>query len=167
DPNTRRLIVTDTVGDLERIAAVIDSLDKATSDRMAKKIFVIQNGDAAEIASLVRSLVGGSVKGRDVSSSGGTRRPGGGGPGGGGDQGGGGGPFGGGLGGFRRFGDQGPGGGASAATSGDADQSIQLYPEVTRNWIIAIAPPAAMEQIEFWINKLDVKGDPSSNAASN
>src|SRR5205085_9124698 len=147
DPNTRRLIVTDTVGDLERIAAVIDSLDKATSDLMSKKIFVIQNGDAAEIAALVRSLVGGTVKGRDVSSSGGARRAGGsgGGPGGGGggDQGGGGGPFGGGgFGGFRRFGGDtgpgggGPGGGASSATSGDVDQSINLYPDVTRNWII-------------------------------
>ena len=62
DPNVRKLIVTDTVSNLERIEAVVARLDVPMADQTIKKIIKIKNGDASQIVALLRPLIGAPVE---------------------------------------------------------------------------------------------------------
>jgi general secretion pathway protein D len=134
DPNTRQLIVTDTASNLERIEQVIHSLDVPMADQTLTRIFTIEHGDAAEITAIVRTMIGGVMGSSTLAvGAGAGGKPG-----------------------------SGGGGPPSAATSMTVEPSktpIVLMPEVSRNWIIAVAPAAFMGQIEEWITSLDERSD--------
>jgi len=61
DPNTRKLVVTDTVRNLERIEQVIASLDVPMADQTLKMIIQVKRGDASEIISILRPIIEATV----------------------------------------------------------------------------------------------------------
>ena len=153
DSGTRKLVITETVGSLERIERIIANLDVETADETVKEIFKIKQGDASEIISILRPLIQGSVGKRpgSVSSSSGSSsvRVSGSSP--------------------SRSGSPRPPGssgkpsppGAPAGTASvvfveGSKAPVMLMAEVSRNWIIAVAPPQVMKQIREWITRLDV-----------
>jgi general secretion pathway protein D len=176
DPNTRQLMVTDTVEDLARIEQIIQSLDVEQAEQTIKKIIIVKQGDASDIVATVRVLIASSLssQARDVVVSGGR---GGGGPSG---PSGGGGPSspsgpsgpdnspGGGEGrnsgaGSRMHGGPGGPGGPGApgvAASGvfleENKVPVVLMADVQRNWIIAVASKRMMDMIDEWVAKLDI-----------
>ncbi len=64
DTGTRTLVVADTVGTLKRIEQTIAILDVPASEQSRTEIIQVEKGDAAEIVSVVTSLLKGL--GRDV-----------------------------------------------------------------------------------------------------
>lgn len=180
DPNARVVVITDTVGNLERIEQMINALDLATADQAETKIFPIKKGDAREIIPVVRFLIAGSMGSKfakDIltsgATSGGSSMPGassGGGPrpsmGGGGPEGmvmGPNGPMS--AGGPRPSGPSGSSSGSPSGGSGaqvvfveESKTPVMLMADVSRNWIIAVAPPHILDQIEQWVTKLDEPG---------
>lgn len=171
DPNTRRLMVTDTVEDLERIEQMINSLNVPQADQTIKKIIVVKQGDAADIVATVRVLIASSLgsQARDVLAGAGSRGSGAGG--GGGVVGASAGPSGPPMGMMMPgqggpmmdpgAGSRGPGGGAgggaaSAAFIEENKAPVVLMADVSRNWIIAVASTRVMASIDEWVAKLDV-----------
>ena len=150
DPNTRKLVVTDAVGNLERIEKVIASLDVEMADRTVKKIIQIKRGDASEIISILRpvieAILGKPTKEVSSGRGGPSRSP---------------------SGGPMRSGPRPPGGsgpsGSSAAKGGatmvvvvEASKTpVVLVTDVSRNRIIAVAPAEIMKVIEEWVARLD------------
>lgn len=128
DPNTRTLIVTDTVAGLEQIEKVVDRLDVPLSDQTIKKIIKVQHGDAGRIVSLVRTMVAGSLgkEAKDLFASSGG-------------------------GGNKRGGKS----GEQAVLIEASKSPIVLTAEVSRNWIIAVADAQTMSLIERWVEELD------------
>jgi len=150
DSGTRQLFITDTAGNLERIERLIGKLDVSTADKTIKKVFKIEKGDASEILSILRPLIEGSMGKRPgtVTSSDGppamsmeSMR---------------GGPDRGGSRPKRPSGKSGSGGAASVVVIEGGKEPVMLMAEIARNWIIAVAPPNVMAQIEEWITRLDV-----------
>lgn len=140
DPNTRRITVTAAAADLGRIERLVERLDVPSADGVIERIFRIERGDASAIVSTVQLIVSGSL---GVEATGLLD---GGAGGGGGDRGGGGG--GGGGGGNA---DAGP----SVVSVERGESPILLRADVGRNWVIAVASPRVMAQIERWVEELD------------
>lgn len=147
DPNTRKLVVTDAVGNLERIEKVIASLDVEMADRTVKRIIQIKRGDASEIISILRPVIE-AILGKptkDVSSGrGGPSRSSSRGP--------------------MRGGPRPPGGSRSSGAKTGATMvviveasktPVVLVTDVSRNRIIAVAPAEIMKVIEEWVARLD------------
>ncbi len=173
DPNTRRLIVTDTVEDLERIEQMINSLNVPQADQTIKKIIAVKQGDAADIVATVRVLIASSLgsQARDIVAGAGARGSGGGASGGsagppmgmmpgpgvsmsgpGGPMSGPGGPMP-----DPGAGARGSGGGAASAVFIEENKApVVLLADVSRNWIIAVASTRVMASIDEWVTKLDV-----------
>lgn len=164
DSGTRTIVVTDSVGNLERIEQVIAQLDVDTADKTVREIFKIQKGDASEIISVLRPLIEATMGKRPgtVSSATGAGAPS-----------------------AASQGPSSPGpemammlrmrgateagparptppssaaGGAAALVFIEGGQApVMLMADVTRNWIIAVAPPDVMAQIRQWVVELDVE----------
>jgi general secretion pathway protein D len=171
DPNTRRLMVTDTVEDLERIEQLINSLDVSQADQTIKKIIAVKQGDAADIVATVRVLIASSLgsQARDVLTGGAPKGAGPSAP-------------------KPPSGSQtvmtpdgsmtmtmgGPSGpnpsGSGSASNSDKSASagvfveenkapVVLLADVSRNWIIAVASTRVMGLIDEWVAKLDVPAE--------
>ncbi|KPK82642.1 MAG: hypothetical protein AMJ81_09640 [Phycisphaerae bacterium SM23_33] len=153
DPNTRKLVVTDTVRNLERIEQVIASLDVPMADQTLKMIIQVKRGDASEIISILRPIIEATVgkPAKEISAGQPERRPGGptGGPSPGGPT-----PPGGGS-------ARAPGPGGAPPTSVTAvvieasKTPVVLVTDVARNRIIAVAPAEIMKVIVEWVERLD------------
>lgn len=156
DPNTRKLVVTDAVGNLERIEKVIASLDVPMAEQTLKRIIQIQRGgDASEIISILRPLIEATLgkAAKDVSTGGGGASPGRGSS-----------PS---MGSVRSGGSMPPGGSGPSRPSGAkggattvvvikaSKTPVVLVTDVSRNRIIAVAPAEIMKLIEEWVAILD------------
>ncbi len=132
DPNTGRLIVTDAAANLRRIEDTIARLDVPQANQTVEKIIPIKHGDASEIVSMLRIIIAGSI-GEDAEAliQGNNRNN------------------------RNRRNQQDSGPNLIFVERDDAP--ILLQPDLTRNWIIAVAPPAIMALIERWIDELDVE----------
>ncbi|NLF30520.1 MAG: hypothetical protein GX591_06495 [Planctomycetes bacterium] len=147
DPNTRRMVVTDTVANLLRFERVIATLDTPLADQTRTEIIRLEHGDASEIISIVRWLIAGrmGIQVEDITTAGGPSR-------------------GGARPGAMPGGPSGRPGGPSPAGGGvtrveAASSPVTLAPHVSRNWIIAVAPAPIMEQILQWVQQLDKPRD--------
>ncbi|MEM1109518.1 MAG: secretin N-terminal domain-containing protein [Planctomycetota bacterium] len=138
DPNLDRLVVTAAAGDLAHIERLVDSLDVPRANDTIERIFPIQNGDASEIASMVRTILAGTLGNEGLAVF--TTPT----------------PQGNNRGGRNR-------GGRNRNTESSSntlfvernEAPIMLQADLSRNWIIAAASPAVMDQIEKWIVELD------------
>jgi general secretion pathway protein D len=129
DPNTRKLVVTDTVGNLQRIEQVIANLDVPMADQTITRIIEVKEADAAWVVSIVRLMIGGSPQNKPLVQSG---------------------P---------------PNGAPVAVVAIEQSQGpIVLVPEVTRNWVIAVAPADTISRIEEWVKQLDRADEGSQEA---
>ena len=142
DPNSRRMSVTAAAADLGRVERLVERLDVPQADGVIERIFKIQKGDASAIVSTVRLIVSGTL---GVEATGLLDGGSGGGSGRGGDRGG--------RGGGNRGGDD--EGGPSVVSIERGESPILLRADVGRNWVIAVAEPRVMEQIERWVEELD------------
>lgn len=142
DPNLDRLVVTAAAGDLIHIEQLVAGLDVPRANDTTERIFIIKNGDASEIATMVRTILAGTL-GDDSLAVFTTPRP---------------------QGNNNQNRGRGrPGGGGNnnnAAGSNTLfvernEAPIMLQADLSRNWIIAAAPPTVMDQIEKWIVELD------------
>ena len=151
DPNLDRLVVTAAAADLVHVERLVASLDVPRANDTVEQVFVIENGDASEIANMVRTILAGTLgnEGLAVFTS----------------------PIGGDAGGaanrgsrssrYDRSGRGGSSRGAASSTPENAlfvernEAPIMLQADLSRNWIIAAAPPDVMEQIERWVQELD------------
>ncbi len=133
DPNVKRLVVTDAAVNLSRIEAMVARLDVPRAGQTIERIFHIERGDASEIVSMVRIIIAGTLGGdaKAVFSGGGGNKSGG-----------------------ARGGGRGDGG-ANVIFVERSDVPILLHADVGRNWILAVAAPSVMEQVERWIKELD------------
>ena len=138
DANANRLIVTSTVSNLERIEAVVMQLDVPQASQTLTRTFVIKHADAAEIVSILKILIAGKM-GRGALDVTGSR------------------------GGSRDRGRPSRGGSdesGSATLLIEASKApILIRTEVSRNWIIVVAPASMMKQIAEWIEERDVPRD--------
>ncbi len=130
DPNINRLIVTDAAANLVRIEQLVDRLDVPSSGKTIERIFQIEDGDASEIVSMVRTIIAGQLgdRAKEVFSAGAGKQ-------------------------------SGPDKQKDAAERvvfvERSNTPIVLQADISRNWIMAVASPAVMEQIERWIKELD------------
>ncbi|MBB6429902.1 secretin N-terminal domain-containing protein [Algisphaera agarilytica] len=142
DPNLDRLVVTAAAGDLIHIERLVASLDVPRANDTIEKIFTVKNGDASEIATMVRTILAGTLgdeslavfttpspQGNNNRNRGGRNRGGG----------------------NRSNNDA----GSNTLFVERNEAPIMLQADLSRNWIIAAAPPAVMDQIEKWIIELD------------
>ncbi|MDY7011006.1 MAG: secretin N-terminal domain-containing protein, partial [Planctomycetota bacterium] len=161
DPDTRKLVVTDTVANLIRIEQIIAGMDVPMAERTLTEIIKVEHGDASEIVAIVRWLIAGRmgihVKGittatgeptKKTKTSSSSNRPG--------------------------VSSKGPSRGrpSSIPPSRGKDSEggkveigvtqikpseaiVTLVPHVSRNWIIAVAPAEIMVQIKIWVKQLD------------
>ncbi len=143
DPNIRKLIVTDTVRNLEQIEELVKSLDVEAAEQTITRIIKIKDGDVTEIVAIVRHLLSG-VLGKEAAaisvSVGGSPSRGGSSP-------------------SSRGRSPSRGKdktGASATFVQPSKAPVVLVPWISRNWIIAVAPAEIMGQIEKWVKELDV-----------
>ncbi len=71
DPDSRRIVVTDTVGNLARIEQVVKNMDVALHDQTITEIIKLEHGDAAEIIAIVKWLISGlGMNAKDITTSG-------------------------------------------------------------------------------------------------
>ncbi|WP_432800069.1 secretin N-terminal domain-containing protein [Poriferisphaera sp. WC338] len=131
DANTKTLMVTDSVSNLQRIEQVIRTLDVPLANQTVKKILVIKEADATWVVGVLRQL----LDAPDPNAR--NRRS-------------------------RRPSSSRSSGGSSSSSSGENSVVIQqdegpvmLVPEVSKNWIIAVAPAKTMLQIKEWVKELD------------
>ncbi len=61
DPNLGRLVVTAAAADLVHIERLVASLDVPLANNTIERVFVIEHGDASEIASMVRTILAGTL----------------------------------------------------------------------------------------------------------
>ncbi len=132
DPNTGRLIVTDAAANLRRIEAAIERLDVPQANQTVEKILVVQHADASEVVSMLRIVIAGSLGGDAGALVGNNNR---------------------GRGGRNNQDAAGP----NVIFVERDDAPILLQADITRNWIIAVAPPTIMALIERWVEELDVE----------
>lgn len=130
DPNINRLIVTDAAANLIRIEQLVARLDVPSSGKTIERIFQIEDGDASEIVSMVRTIIAGQLgdRAKEVFSSGAGKQPG---------Q------------------DKQKDRAERVVFVERSNTPIVLQADISRNWIMAVASPAVMEQIERWIKELD------------
>ncbi len=124
DPNVNRLIVTDAAANLVRIEQLVARLDEPSADKTIERIFQIEQGDASEIVSMVRTIIAGQLgdRAKEVFASGQDKQK----------------------------------DGADRVVFVERSNTpIVLQADITRNWIMAVASPSVMEQIEHWIKELD------------
>ena len=152
--NLNTLTVTAAVADLVQVERLVARLDVPGAGAAVERIFHLKHGDPAEVANLVRTLLGGSlgIEPGDIYVS----------------------PLGGGDGGKKSRGRNNRGRGNGNGNNDDAgpgtllikgsDAPIMLTPDVSRRWIIASAPPRVMAQIETWVAEFDRPGvaDPAA-----
>ncbi len=145
DPDTRKLFVTDTVGNLLRIEQVVSGMDIPSAEQTVTEIIQLEHEDAADIISIVRYLIAGTMRTDVKAITTGEEpkkapakpsrpRPG------------------------RPPSPPTPGKAAKAAETGVIQPSktpVTLVPHISRNWIIAVAPAEIMPQIVAWIKQLD------------
>ncbi|MEM9418792.1 MAG: secretin N-terminal domain-containing protein [Planctomycetota bacterium] len=149
DPNLDRLVVTAAAGDLIHIERLVASLDVPRANDTIEKIFTVENGDASEIVSMVRTILAGTLgdeslavfttpapQGNNNRNNRGGRNRGGG---------------------NRGNSNAAPGSNTLFVERNEAP--IMLQADLSRNWIIAAAPPSVMDQIEKWIIELDKPKD--------
>lgn len=124
DPDVNRLIVTDAAANLVRIEQLVARLDEPSADKTIERIFQIEQGDASEIVSMVRTIIAGQLgdRAQEVFASGQNQR--------------------------NNAGDR-------VIFVERSNTPIVLQADITRNWIMAVASPSLMEQIEHWIDELD------------
>ena len=127
DPNIRTLIVTDTAANLARVEKIIARLDVPMADETIKRVFPIEHADANDIVAIIRTLIAGGLgkEGKAISL--------------------------GGSGGGKGK----EGGKVNAVFIEHSKTPVLLMAEVTRNWIIAVAPAQVMAQIEKYIEQFD------------
>lgn len=140
---TSHLVCIDTVTNLLRIQRIIGLLDKPETAETVTKTFQIEAGDPVEIVNLLNILVGGAQVGnpssrsrsrsrsRDRDRDRDRRRD--------------------------RDDDNNDGESAATVVIGTGDAPITLIPWPQRKWIIAKASPGDMNDIEYWVDKLDQK----------
>lgn len=147
DPDTSKLWVTDTVGNLLRIEHVVAGMDVPSAEQTVTEIIQLEHEDAADIISIVRYLIAGTMRTdvKAITTSGEEakkeappapeprrgRRP-----------------------------EPSPPSvtGVKGAETGVIQPSktpVTLVPHISRNWIIAVAPAEIMPQIIEWIKQLD------------
>ncbi|MHC4475204.1 MAG: secretin N-terminal domain-containing protein [Planctomycetota bacterium] len=134
---TNHLVCIDTVTNLLRIQRIIGLLDKPETAETVTETFEIAEGDPVEIVNLLNILVGGGQVGNPSSRSRSRNR----------DR-------------DRRRdrdGDNNDGESAATVVIGTGDAPITLIPWPQRKWIIAKASPGDMNDIEYWVDKLDQK----------
>lgn len=140
DPNLDRLVVTAAAGDLIHIENVVARLDVPRANDTAQRIFTIEHGDASEIATMVRTILAGTLgnealavftggAGQDNSRGNRNNR----------NR-------------NNRRNNEPP---SNTLFVERSEAPIMLQADLSRNWIIAAAPPAVMEEIERWIEELD------------
>lgn len=148
DPNLDRLVVTAAAADLVHVERMIARLDVPRANDTVERIFTIKNGDASEIATMVRTILAGTLgnEGMEVFTTPGAQ--------------------GNNANNNRNRNNRNRGGG----NSGNNEQTntlfverseapIMLQADLSRNWIIAAAPPTVMETIEKWVEELDQPKD--------
>lgn len=144
DSNTRKLVVTDTISGLARIEQVIDTLDVPSAADTVRKIIELEHADASWVASIIKLTISGdaSLAAPQVAGGGGPSN---------------------GRGGPRgrpsRGGDDNAPSGEGVVAIHSEQGPVLLVPEVTRNWLIAVAPAAVMQRIQAWVEKLDKPGN--------
>lgn len=142
DPNLDRLVVTAAAADLVHVERMIARLDVPRANDTVERIFTIENGDASEIATMVRTILAGTLgnEGLEVFTTPGAQ----------GNQ--------------NNRNNRGRGGGGGNTRNSDesntlfierSEAPIMLQADLSRNWIIAAAPPTVMDEIEKWITELD------------
>ena len=139
DPNTRRITVTAAAADLGRIERLVERLDVPSADGVIERIFKIEEGDASAIVSTVQLIISGSlgVEATGLLDGGGNDR----------DR--------------NRGNDRNRGGnrdedaGPNVVSIERGESPILLRADVGRNWVIAVASPRVMQQIERWVEELD------------
>jgi len=152
DPNTRKMVITDTVANLLRIEQVVASMDVPLAQQTLTEIIEVKYGDAVEIVAILRWLIAGrmginvkeitTTSGEPAKASGGSPRSSG--------------PP---VPGRPGFPSRSSGGGGAAEIGvteiEPAKTPVTLVPHVSRNWIIAVAPAGIMEQIRVWVRQFD------------
>ena len=152
DPNLNRMVVTAAAADLAHIERLVAELDVPRANQTVERIIPVENGDASEIVALVRTLIAATlgIEAQDVFTSprpdvrntnnrGGNNRN------------------------NRGGGNQ--RGGSSTTPPEQAlfiersEAPILLQADLSRNWIIAAAPPQVMDEIERWVEELDKPRD--------
>ncbi|BAM03562.1 secretin N-terminal domain-containing protein [Phycisphaera mikurensis] len=139
DPNSRRLTVTAAAADLGRVERLVERLDVPQADGVIERIFKIQQGDASAIVSTVRLIISGSL---GVEATGLM------------DDGGGASSRDGGRNRDNRSGRDAEAG-PNVVSIERGESPILLRADVGRNWVIAVAEPRVMEQIQRWVEELD------------
>ncbi|MEM9913476.1 MAG: secretin N-terminal domain-containing protein [Planctomycetota bacterium] len=143
DPNLDRLVVTAAAADLVHIERLVASLDVPRANDTIERVFIIENGDASEIATMIRTILAGTLGDESLAVF--TTPP----------------PQGNNNRNNRNRGGRSRGGSSSNSTGPNAlfvernEAPIMLQADLSRNWIIAAAPPAVMDQIEKWVVELD------------
>ncbi len=152
DPNLNRLVVTAAAADLAHIERLVAELDVPRANQTVERIIEVENGDASEIVALVRTLIAATlgIESQDVFTSprpdarntnnrGNNNR--------------------------NNRGGNNQRGGSSTTPPEQAlfiersEAPILLQADLSRNWIIAAAPPQVMDEIERWVEELDQPRD--------
>ena len=145
DPNLDRIVVTAAAADLIHIEALVERLDVPRANDTVERVFIIKNGDASEIATMVRTILAGTLGNEGMAvfttpapgSSGNNNN----------------------RGGRNNRNNRSGSGGNNAETQNlyveRSEAPIMLQADLSRNWIIAAAPPNVMDQIEKWVTELD------------
>ena len=149
DPNLNRLVVTAAAADLAHIERLVAELDVPRANQTVERIIEVENGDASEIVALVRTLISATlgIESQDVFTSprattqnnnrGNNNR----------NQ----------RGNNQRGGSNTPP--EQALFIERSEAPILLQADLSRNWIIAAAPPQVMDEIERWVEELDKPRD--------
>ncbi len=139
DPNTRQLMVTDTVAGLARVEEVIAALDVPAAADVERKIFPLQRADASWVVQVLKLMLSGEGDGTELSVGVGgqttrgrpnnRRRS------------------------NNRRNDSVDG--AISVSIAGREGTVLLLPDAERNWVLAVAPAATMREIEQWVRRLD------------
>ena len=158
DPDTRRMVVTDTVTNLLRMERIVAAMDVPMAEQTLTEIIKLEHEDAAAVIAIVKWLIAGRMRidVKDITTAGPAVK---------GAQPSGRrarrqryyGPWG-----MMMFGGRSSRAQPSGRTPASSAQQIQasktpvtLVPHVSRNWIIAVAPAETMAQIKIWVKQLD------------
>lgn len=144
DPNLDQVVVTAAAGDLVHVERMVARLDVPRANDTIERIFVIENGDASEIATMVRTILAGTLGNEGLAvfttpprqgNNNNNRN--------------------------NRNGRNNNNRGNNNQDAGNivfverSEAPIMLQADLSRNWIIAAAPPTVMDQIEKWVTELD------------
>ena len=167
DPSANRLVVTAAAADLVFIESLVGRLDVPRDEEtLEQRVFPIQHAGAAELATMIRTILDATLRAEQgdatgaVSVIGGSTPP----------------PSGGSPGNESGGNPDGPnmpggpgsrgsrGGGRNRDANAAAPAAVQfpvsglsylVQADTSRNWIIVAAPPAIMQQVERWIKEFD------------